>query len=162
MANIGGSAFLELVAKGRAYGRTRNQYVLSLLKSECQSRRIDSNLEGTRLQVSVNGVPRIRASWQLIGTQHSKEHRWRWSWADTRLDAKATEDAVLTRRYGEKQVIYELITPDLPDDDNLPFNLTWVAAMLCSGDTVWPVVREGRPTEFLVLHELSEVSRASA
>jgi hypothetical protein len=142
--------------------RPRNQAVMSLLKSGSQTCRIDAGFDGPLFQVAVNDAPRIRASWQLIGKRHPQQHRWRWSWADSQVDAQLTKDAVLTRRFGEEHVIYELITAELPDDDNLPFELTFVAAMLSSGDAVWPLVQEGRPTEFLVLHDTVDLSVASA
>ena len=162
VANIGGTAFLELAAKARTFLGPRTRYVLALLETGSQSRRIDPQLEGDQLHVLVDEIPRIRARVQFIGSRNEKTRLWRWSWAQPDRDARLTEDAMVTRAYGEKQAIYELTAADLPDDNNFAYQLTSIAAMLCSGDALWPLRRDGMPTDYVVLHQVVSLNRASA
>ena len=162
MAEDSDSAFQELVAKARDYAIPRNQRMFSRLHPGSGRPRMDWKVVADDVAFIVNGVPRVHARFQIIGLQRLKENTWRWGWADPQVGEELGKDAVLTRRYGEDHAIAELTTPEIAITPQLPTDLTAIAAMLCSGDATWPLVRQRGLFELVVLHELRDVTNASA
>lgn len=104
--------------------------------------RWDYNLERGTLTFSANGVPKVLASIQVIGTTSVSGGTWMWGWANESLSPKVTKEVAKVREFGLAGNIPELTKAELPDDEYLGWGMTAVAAKLlgakgayrCPGD----------------------------
>jgi hypothetical protein len=80
------------------------------------------------LTFSQEGVPKVRASIQVIGTTSISGKTWLWSWANKSLPPNVTKAAAKVRAFGATENIAELKEQELPDDEHLGWGLTAVAA----------------------------------
>lgn len=97
--------------------------------------------EGT-LTFSENGIPKVIATIQVVGTTSKSGGTWLWAWANQNLPARVTKAVERVRAFGETENIPELTEKCLPDDEYLGWEMTAVAAKLlgskgayrCPGD----------------------------
>ena len=94
------------------------------------------------LAFTQDGVPKVVASIQVIGTTSISGGTWLWGWANESLTRRVTVQLSKVRAFGEAEDIPELTNAQLPDDENLGWGMTAVAAKLlgakgayrCPGD----------------------------
>jgi hypothetical protein len=104
--------------------------------------RWDYDLERGTLTFSANGVPKVLASIQVVGTTSLTGGTWMWGWANENLPPKVTKEVAKVREFGLAGNIPELKEAELPDDEYLGWGMTAVAAKLlgakgayrCPGD----------------------------
>jgi hypothetical protein len=92
--------------------------------------RWDYNLERGTLTFSENGVPKVLASIQVIGTTSASDGTWMWGWANENLPTNVTKAVARVREFGQAGNIAELSEAKLPDDEYLGWAMTAVAAKL--------------------------------
>jgi hypothetical protein len=90
--------------------------------------RWDYELHRGTLTFSQDGVPKVQASIQVIGTTSISEGTWMWGWANDSLPANVTKEVATVREFGTTENITELTKEELPDDEHLGWGLTAVAA----------------------------------
>jgi hypothetical protein len=90
--------------------------------------RWDYDLERGTLTFSENGVPKVVALIQVVGTTSVAHRTWMWGWANESLPANATKSVTTVREFGHTQRIAELTETTLPDDEYLGWGMTAVAA----------------------------------
>src|SRR5215471_10510815 len=94
------------------------------------------------LTFTQDGVPKVLASIQVVGTTSISGGTWLWGWANESLTRKVTAQISKVRAFGEAEEIPELTNAELPDDEYLGWGMTAVAAKLlgakgayrCPGD----------------------------
>jgi len=90
----------------------------------------DYDLKGGTLTFSERGVPKVRASIQVIGTTSLSGGTWMWGWANENLPPNVTKAVAKVREFGQAGNIAELTKAVLPDDEYLGWGMTAVAAKL--------------------------------
>jgi hypothetical protein len=90
--------------------------------------RWDYDFKRGTLTFSQDGVPKVRASIQVIGTTSISGGTWMWGWANESLPPNVTKEVAKVRAFGETENIAELKEQELPDDEHLGWELTAVAA----------------------------------
>jgi hypothetical protein len=92
--------------------------------------RWDYDLERETLTFSENGVPKVLASIQVIGTTSVSGKTWMWGWANKSLPPNVKKEVARVREFGLAGNILELTEAELPDDEYLGWGMTAVAAKL--------------------------------
>ncbi len=92
--------------------------------------RWDYDLDAGTLTFSEEGVPKVVASIQVVGTTSSSVGTWMWAWANDSLPADAIEDVARVREFGQTEDISDLTKSELPDDEHLGWGMTAIAAKL--------------------------------
>jgi hypothetical protein len=85
--------------------------------------RYDYDLDTGTLIFSEQGVPRMIAKIQIVGSTSIKAGNWLWAWANTHLPPGLTTDAQLARAFGEEHGVIEL--SQYCQEDNDPNALAW-------------------------------------
>jgi hypothetical protein len=79
----------------------------------------DYDLERGNLTFSESGVPKVRASIQVIGTTSFSGGTWLWGWANESLPPNVTKAVAKVREFRQAGNIAELTEGVLPDDQYL-------------------------------------------
>ena len=82
------------------------------------------------LTFSQDGVPKVRAAIQVIGTTSISGKTWMWGWANESLPQNVTKEVAKVRAFGAAENIAEFKEEELPDDEYLGWGLTAVAARI--------------------------------
>ncbi len=90
--------------------------------------RWDYDFDRGTLTFSQDGVPKVRASIQVIGTTSISGKTWMWGWANESLPQNVTKAVAKVRAFGAAENIAELREEELSDDEHLGWGLTAVAA----------------------------------
>jgi hypothetical protein len=92
--------------------------------------RYDYDIDAGTLTFSDQGVAKVVAQIQIIGTTSIKAGNWLWAWGNEHWPAERVTDSKIVRAFGEERRITELIS-DYVTGDNLNalgWELTAVAA----------------------------------
>ena len=80
--------------------------------------RFDYDVDAGRLIFSEEeGIPKVVAEIQIVGTTSFKAGDWLWSWGNSHWPQPRVTDAELVRAFGEEHGICELAHDHLRDDD---------------------------------------------
>jgi hypothetical protein len=82
------------------------------------------------LAFTQDGVPKVLALIQVVGTTSISGGTWLWGWANESLTSKVTAQLAKVRAFGEAENISELTNAEQPDDEYLGWGMTAVAAKL--------------------------------
>ena len=88
------------------------------------------DLETASLVFTRDGVPRVIAGVQVVGTTSEGRKTWVWGWANSGLPLPAMERMAEVRAFGEREGIEQLTQETLPDDPYLGWELTAIAARI--------------------------------
>ena len=116
-------AFHQLMAK---IDRLKAEFELSRWP------RYDYDLQAGTLTFSDNGVAKVVAEIQVVGTTSNRANNWLWAWANDHWPPERTTDSQKVLRFGEEHGICELTHDYVEDDDinHLGWELTAVAARI--------------------------------
>lgn len=87
--------------------------------------RFDYDVEAQTLTFSENGVPRVIATIQVVGSTSAKADNWMWAWANGHLPDECALDAERVRTFGEQERISELTNALVPNDAGDLNGLGW-------------------------------------
>lgn len=90
--------------------------------------RWDYEFEGGTLTFSQDGVPKVIAAIQVVGSTSISGGTWLWSWANASLPAKVTAAMGSVRAFGEAENLVELTRASSPDNEYLGWEMTAIAA----------------------------------
>jgi len=87
--------------------------------------------QGTRkLTFSKDGVTKVIADAQIVGSYSTYSHTWMWSWANTSIDEGMKKDMGKVKEYGERRGYKELITAKWECDEDYASTMTAAAGYL--------------------------------
>jgi hypothetical protein len=92
--------------------------------------RWDYDLNRGTLTFSKDGVPKVVALIQVVGTTSIEVGTWLWAWANASLPAAVTMAMEKVRAFGEAENLAELTQPRCADDEYLGWEMTAIAAKL--------------------------------
>lgn len=92
--------------------------------------RWDYDLEPGTLTFSENGVAKVLATIQVVGTTSVSGGTWMWGWANESLPPNVKKEVARVREFGQAENIPELTKAVLPDDEYIGWGMTAVAAKL--------------------------------
>lgn len=122
---------------------------LTQLNELCQERfhisdwpRWNYDLDCGTLTFFKDGVPKVQASIQAVGTTSISSKTWLWAWANEYLPSNVKKGVEDVRAFGERENISELTKAKLPDDEHLGWEMTAISARIlrargayrCQGD----------------------------
>jgi hypothetical protein len=90
--------------------------------------RWDYELGRGTLTFSENGVPKVSAMIQVVGTTSVSDGTWMWGWANKSLPQRVKTAVGKVREFGRAESISELTKSVLPDDEHLGWEMTAIAA----------------------------------
>ena len=90
-------------------------------------------LESCSLAFSEDGIPRVFACIQVVGSTSKKSGTWLWGWANQHLPAQSTEAMKKVRDFGEAEGLTELTNASTADDEHLGWAMTAIAAKVLGG-----------------------------
>jgi hypothetical protein len=90
--------------------------------------RWDYDLERRTLTFSKQGIPKVIASIQVVGTTSISGGTWLWGWANRSLPKKAVEMVRKVRQFGEVEGLSALTEAYSPDEEDLGWEMTAIAA----------------------------------
>jgi len=110
-------------------------HVLMRLNESCESEfhisswpHWDYDLERGTLTLSQDGVPKVVASIQLVGTTSKTAGTWLWGWGNENLPTNVTEAVAAVRAVGETESLSQLTNASMPDDEYVGWEMTAIAA----------------------------------
>src|SRR5882762_3034047 len=77
------------------------------------------DLDRGTLAFTQDGVPKVLASIQVIGTTSVSGGTWMWGWANESLPPNVTKQLAKVREFGQAENIAELAEAEMPDDEHL-------------------------------------------
>ena len=87
--------------------------------------------QGTgKLTFSKDGVTKVIADAQIVGSYSTYSHTWMWSWANQSVDEKLKKDTRRVKEYGESHSYKELITAKWECDEDYAATMTAAAGYL--------------------------------
>ncbi len=81
--------------------------------------RFDYDVDAGTLTFSENGVAKVIAEIQVVGTTSQKAGNWLWSWANSHWPEGVTAEAERVRAFGEEHGVCELTHDYVDGDDDL-------------------------------------------
>ena len=114
--------------------------------------RWDYDLAECTLTFSEAGIPKVIAAIQIVGTTSRSEGTWMWGWANDSLPPVATESMSAVRTFGENEVITQLQTATLADDDYLGWEMTALAAKVIGAKGGYRCPTDGGFVYLIYLH----------
>ena len=101
------------------------------------------DLDSASLVFARDGVPRVIAAVQLVGSTREDAGTWRWGWADLDVPHASTSRMEEVRTFGVREGIGELTAETLPDDQYLGWEMTAIAARILKAKGAYRCPREG-------------------
>jgi len=86
------------------------------------------DLDRGTLSFLQDGLPRVVASIQVVGTTSEKEGTWLWSWANESIPASVTGVIRTVREFGEKEGVSQLTASSSPLEEHVGWEMTAIAA----------------------------------
>ncbi len=90
--------------------------------------RWDYDLERGTLTFSQEGVPKVVASIQVVGTTSTDSGTWLWGWANENLPRQVSNAIVRVRTFGQIENLPALSEPSAPNDEHYGWAMTAIAA----------------------------------
>lgn len=81
--------------------------------------RWDYDFEQETLTFSEEGIAKVVASIQVVGTTSRSAATWMWGWVNDSLTANATKDVERVRQFGRVENVEQLTKSELPDNEYL-------------------------------------------
>jgi hypothetical protein len=92
--------------------------------------RYDYDLDLGTLTFSQDGVARVVAQIQAVGSTSTITNTWLWGWANESLPSSVTARICEVRHFGNLEALTKLTEPKLPDEEYLGWELTAIAAQI--------------------------------
>ena len=115
--------------------------------------RWDYDLESATLTFSSDGIPRVSATIQAVGSTSNKSGTWMWGWANGGLPAITTDKLHQLREFGERENITQMTEATFPGDEALGWELAAVATQILGGKGVYRCP-SGNGFLFLILMDI--------
>ncbi len=90
-------------------------------------------LEAGTLTFSNDGVPRVVATIQTVGSISKKSDTWMWGWANHSLPAKVTDQLYRLKQFGERENLRQLTEATFAGDEGLGWEMAAVATRILEG-----------------------------
>ncbi|MBN2686223.1 MAG: hypothetical protein JXR40_13160 [Pontiellaceae bacterium] len=116
--------------------------------------RYDWNQETGELIWSDNGVPKVIAKVQFVGSISKKSNTWLWSWANETILDKVKSDILTVKRFGEENQIPKLTNAKWPAEEVDGWEMTSVAAKLCNAKGAYRTPGDNGFT-FMIITDIS-------
>jgi hypothetical protein len=122
--------------------------------------RYDYDVDAGTLVFSEEGVAKVIAEIQIVGTTSENAGDWLWAWANSHWPADCIKDAELVRAFGEEHGICELTHECLEDDDlnALGWEMTAVMARITDAPGAYRPPREEGGGLFLTYKSIAWAS----
>ena len=92
--------------------------------------RYDYDLAQGTITFSKDGVAKVIAATQAVGTTSAESNTWLWAWANSSIPATAVEGLARVRKFGESEGLPELTVDTLPNTESLGWELTAVTTRI--------------------------------
>ena len=94
-------------------------------------------LEAGTLTFSNDGVPRVVATIQAVGSTSNKSGTWMWGWANQSLPEKVTDQLFRLKQFGERENLTQLTEATFPGDEKVGWEMAAVATRILGGKGVY-------------------------
>jgi len=111
------------------------------------------DLEACTLTFSNDGVPRVVATIQAVGSTSNNSGTWMWGWANSSLPTEATIQLDRVKRFGERENLSKLTEPKYVGDEELGWEMAAIANRILKGKGVYRCPSE-KGALFLVFTDL--------
>lgn len=99
--------------------------------------RWDYDLEVGTLTFSNDGLPRVIATIQAVGSISNKSGTWLWGWANHGLPPKVTDQLYRLKQFGERENLSQLTESTFAADEELGWELAAIANRVLEGKGVY-------------------------
>jgi hypothetical protein len=99
--------------------------------------RWDYELDAGTLTFSSDGVPRVIATIQAVGSTSNKSATWMWGWANRGLPAKVTDQLYKLKQFGEHEKLSQFTEEMIPGDEDVGWEMAAVATRILRGKGVY-------------------------
>jgi hypothetical protein len=152
-------AFVDLVTRAHEYTTARQDHLRAEYALD-RWPRWDWD-QGTRqLVFSEEGLPRVIADIQFVGSVSTETGTWLWSWANPHVEPPLAQDILEVRRFGEAHGIPQLTTAKWQADDIDGWEMTSIAAYILQAAGVYRTPRENGFT-YMIMRQLRWADRVT-
>ena len=134
-------AFVDLVTRAHQYLTERQDALRADFRLDSWPR-WDWSQDTRQLVFSEDGVPRVVADIQFVGTTSTETGTWLWSWANEHVDPALSRDVDEVRGFGEAHGIAQLTTPKWEGDATDGWEMTSIAAYVLQAKGAYRTPRE--------------------
>jgi hypothetical protein len=92
--------------------------------------RYDWSQDTRQLVFSADGVPKVIADIEFVGSISTVSNTWRWSWANETVDAELSRSMLRVRDFGQSLGIEQLTTAQWEAGDTDGWEMTSIAAFV--------------------------------
>jgi hypothetical protein len=90
--------------------------------------RWDYDFDLGTLTFSENGVPKVVAEIEVVGTTSARAKTWMWAWANESLPSCVTSRLAKVRAFGRRESLPNLTQAEIPDNEFLGWEMTAISA----------------------------------
>jgi hypothetical protein len=148
--------FEELIEEAQVYLRTR-QAELDTEYRLAQWPRYDWDQETRQLKFSENGVPKVVADIQFVGSISTESDTWLWAWANDTVDPPLSSTMRVVREYGEKHGFDHLTSKKWHAHEIDGWEMTSIAAYLLKARGAYRTPKESGFT-FMIMMDVRWVT----
>jgi hypothetical protein len=116
--------------------------------------RWDYSAEEGTITFSQEGVPKVIAAVQLVGTTSARSGTWLWAWANGSVPRAQSVQAEKVRSFGEAKSLSILTEPSCADDEYLGWKMTALTSKIIGGRGGYRTPRDSGGYSYYVYTEL--------
>jgi hypothetical protein len=128
--------FVDLVTRAHDYVTQRQDALYAEFRIDAWPR-FDWDQDTGQLVFSSDGVPRVIADIQFVGSVSTETHTWLWAWDNEHVDAPMSRDVREVRAFGEAHGIAQLTTPKWEADEVDGWEMTSISAYILQAKGVY-------------------------
>lgn len=138
------------------------------LNNSCKARfgissytRWDCHQNSRQLVFSSEGVPRVIAQIQIVGSYSHKARSWMWAWANESIIPPLTRSACKVREFGERQGVARLAKECWRATESDGWEMTAITAVLTDAKGAYRCPMDQRGILFVVFESIALATRTA-
>lgn len=153
--------YRDLVTRAHAYATARQDVLRDEFRLNAWPR-WDWDQDERRIVFSDEGVPKLVADIQFVGTISTETNTWLWAWDNPHIDPELCRAILEVRQFGETHDIAQLTTPKWAADDVDGWEMTSISAYVLQAKGVYRTPRDGGGFTYMIFTSIAWADPGSA
>ena len=146
--------FIDLVTRAHAYATARQGVLRDQFRLGTWPR-WDWNQGEKRIVFSEDGVPRVIADIQFVGTISTETNTWLWAWDNPHLEPELWRAMLAVRQFGMTHDIAQLTTPKWAANDVDGWEMTSISAYILQAKGVYRTPRDAGGFTYMIFTSIA-------
>lgn len=141
--------YVDLVTRAHAYATSRQAVLRDVFRLDAWPR-WDWDQGERRIVFSEDGVPKVVADIQFVGTISTETNTWLWAWDNPHLDAELSRAIREVRQFGAAHGIAQLTTAKWAADAVDGWEMTSISAYILQAKGVYRTPRDAGGFSYMI------------